>query len=378
MNTDGCIKTGHSLAQDAKTAVAEFARQVSQKDMALVMFFCSITYDLDSLAEEMNRQFQGVLVVGCTTAGEIGPSGYVEHSLSGLSFPADTCTAVVGRVDDLDRFKIAEGHAFAQALVHELGGHGVNVSASTAFGFLLVDGMSMHEEPVAHAMQSGLGAIQMIGGSAGDDLKFQQTWIFHDGAFHTNSAVLSVVSTTIPFRTIRSQHFVTDEERVVVTDANASERIIREINGLPAAEEYARLVGVEPGDLKPSHFAAWPVVVMIDGTDYVRSIQKVNQDGSLTFYCAIEDGLVLRVARGTDMLGKLKETIHQLQDELGAPQAILVCDCILRNLEAARTGVKGEIANVFLHNNAVGFSTYGEQFAGVHVNQTLTGVAFGR
>jgi hypothetical protein len=29
-------------------------------------------------------------------------------------------------------------------------------------------------------------------------------------------------------------------------------------------------------------------------------------------------------------------------------------------------------------NNAVGFSTYGEQFNGIHVNQTLTGVAIGR
>lgn len=37
-------------------------------------------------------------------------------------------------------------------------------------------------------------------------------------------------------------------------------------------------------DLGPMRFAASPVVVMIDGTDYVRSIQKANQDGSLTFF----------------------------------------------------------------------------------------------
>ena len=28
-------------------------------------------------------------------------------------------------------------------------------------------------------------------------------------------------------------------------------------------------------------------------------------------------------------------------------------------------------------NNALGFNTYGEQFCGVHVNQTLTAVALG-
>ena len=30
-----------------------------------------------------------------------------------------------------------------------------------------------------------------------------------------------------------------------------------------------------------------------------------------------------------------------------------------------------------MRNNTIGFSSYGEQFRGVHVNQTLTGCAIG-
>jgi hypothetical protein len=56
---------------------------------------------------------------------------------------------------------------------------------------------------------------------------------------------------------------------------------------------------------------------------------------------------------------------------------MLVCDCILRNLEATRTGQKEALGELFRRNNAVGFSTYGEQFGGVHINQTLTGIAIG-
>ena len=48
-------------------------------------------------------------------------------------------------------------------------------------------------------------------------------------------------------------------------------------------------------DLNSVPFADSPFVVKIDGANYVRSIQKVNPDGSLTFFCAIEEGLVLRV-----------------------------------------------------------------------------------
>jgi hypothetical protein len=32
---------------------------------------------------------------------------------------------------------------------------------------------------------------------------------------------------------------------------------------------------------------------------------------------------------------------------------------------------------VFRHNNTIGFSSYGEQYLGVHVNQTLTSIAIG-
>jgi hypothetical protein len=32
---------------------------------------------------------------------------------------------------------------------------------------------------------------------------------------------------------------------------------------------------------------------------------------------------------------------------------------------------------VLQENNTIGFHTYGEQFRGVHVNQTLVGIAFG-
>jgi len=124
-------------------------------------------------------------------------------------------------------------------------------------------------------------------------------------------------------------------------------------------------------------FAASPVVVMIDGTDYVRSIQKVNDDGSLSFYCAIEEGLVLRVAHGVDLVHNLEETFAQIRKEIGSPQFVFGCDCILRNLEVTQNGLKDRVGEIFVRNNTVGFSSYGEQFRGVHVNQTLTGCAIG-
>lgn len=377
MDIHSSIRLAQSCATEARQAVLEFHAAVAQPDMELVVFFCSSEYDLDALAEEMNRLFAGVQVVGCTTAGEMGPICYYRHSLTGASFAAGSCTAVSGRLARLSRFDIAQGKAFAQDLLQRLESRAPQAGPDDSFAFLLIDGLSGREEPVTHVLQYALGGIPLFGGSAGDDLKFSKTHVYSDGRFHSDCAVLTLISTPLPFRMFKTQHFVSTSERLVVTASDPARRIVREINGLPAAEEYARLVGVDVGELNPMRFAAAPVVVTIGGTDYVRSIQKVNADGSLTFFCAIEEGLVLRVAHGVDLVENLEQTFDRIRAEIGPPQVVFGCDCILRNLEMTRTGNKARIEAILQRNNTIGFSSYGEQFRGLHVNQTFTGIAIG-
>lgn len=371
------IRTGQSSATDAHQAVAEFHAAVVQQEMELVIFFCSNEYDLDVLAAEINQLFAGVQVVGCTTAGEIGPAGYLEHSLSGASFPSGNHLAVSGLLENLKQFEIARAQDFVQNLLQNLESKEPKDSSENSFALLMIDGMSIAEEPAAHALQYALGNIPLFGGSAGDDQKFTQTYMFSDGKFHFDSAVLILINTTLPFTIFKTQHFIPTDERMVVTDADSSERIVKEINGLPAAEEYARLLGINVDELNPMRFAASPIVVMIEGTDYVRSIQKANPDGSLTLYSSIEEGLVLRVAHGADMVSNMEQTFDKIHAEIGHPQLVIGFDCILRKQEIMQNGMQGHIAEIFMANNSIGFNSYGEQFHGVHVNQTLTGVAIG-
>jgi hypothetical protein len=371
------IKTAHSVAPDARLAVREFHAAVSGPDLALVVFFCSSQYDLDVLADEINFLFADIPVIGCTTAGEIGPAGSLTHSISGASFPAGDCTAVVGRMDRLQAFNADAGQAFVGKLLGRLESITVGTTPGNRFALEMIDGLSNREETVVNVLQRALGNIPLVGGSAGDDLAFEHTQVFCDGEFHTDAAVLAIVETVYPLTLFKTQHFVGTHERMVVTAADASNRTIMELNGLPAAQEYARVVGVRLEDLTASIFSASPVVVRINGVDYVRSIQKTNPDGSLTFYCAIDRGLILRVAHGADFVGNLQHTFDDIHAKVGAPQLVIACDCIFRRLEMTDKHLTADTENVFQHNNVVGFSTYGEQFMGIHVNQTLTGLAIG-
>lgn len=376
LQTQGILR-GHSCAKDARDAVRELHEQIAQARMELVVFFCSSAYDLDALAVEIGSRFAGVQVVGCTTAGEIGPAGYCDYSVSGASFPTDGFSIVAGAIEGLRTFDTGIGQNLAQHLLQRLEHRAPHLSTQDSFAFLLIDGLSVREEPVTRALQSAFSDLPLVGGSAGDGLEFRRTHVYFDGAFRNDSAVVVLGATRAPFRIFKTQHFVTVNRRVVVTSADPATRLVREIDGRLAAEVYAELVGVDVGNLDPMRFAAAPMVVVIDGTNYVRSIQRANPDRSLTFFCAIESGLVLRVARGENLLGNLEETFAGLRADIGEPQLVLACDCILRKLEIAQSTDRERVVNLLRENRTVGFNTYGEQYHGVHVNQTLTGIAFG-
>lgn len=377
MNQQSDIRIAHSLKEDPAAAVREFYAGVSLPEMAFVIFFCANTYDRTVLATEMAAAFAGSPVIGCTTAGEIGPTGYCAQSLVGASFSTADSRAVMAHIGDLKHFDAKTGHALIQHLLLRLEEQTNEIDSANCFAFLLIDGLSIREEFVSRVLQSELGNIPLLGGSAADGLNFNQTFVYSEGRFHENSAVLLLCHTRLPFKVLRTQHFVPTEHRMVVTEADDARRIVYEINGLPAALEYARLVGVDAGSLDPLRFAAFPVVVVIDNAYFVRSIQQANPDNSLTFFCAIEEGMVLRLAKGVDLLENLRLALGDVQKQIGKPQLLLACDCILRKLEIFQSGIVESMNQLLKQYHVVGFNTYGEEYCGIHVNQTFVAIAIG-
>lgn len=371
------VRIAQSSAQDLELAVQELHAGLVQPAMALVVIFCSSAYDRPLLATAITRLFADTLVVGCTTAGEIGPAGMQKNSLVGVSFSADTFHAVVGLITDLQHFETQDVRKFAQKLLQDLEAQAPLANNQNSFGFLLIDGLSVREEPVIQALQTHLSIIPLVGGSAGDNLRLKNTHVFLNGRFYQDSAVLLLLNTALPFKIFKTQHFVPSEQRMVVTAADISRRVVMELNGLPAAYEYARLLGIDVSDLNARHFAASPVVVTIAGNHYVRSIQRANPDQSLTFYCAIEEGLVLRMAHGVDLLENLRQTFALVRAEIGPPQLTLAFDCVLRRLELDQQGLTAFAGKLLCENQAVGFNTYGEQYRGIHANQTFAAIAIG-
>ena len=371
------IARAASSAADPEIAARELADALVRPEAGLVIVFASADYDLPALGAALKARFAPVPVVGCTTAGEISPSGCRQGSISGIVLCGLDFAAEAQTIRHLASFSVADGQDVVRKAVQGLRAKAAWAVPSNMFAFTLIDGMSGCEEELISSLYGAMGQVPLFGGSAGDCMRFERTHVLQDGRFLDDAALFVLVATTRPFRVFKTEHFVAGSEKVVVTEADPARRIVYEINGEPAAVEYARIVGVDADHLTPMAFANHPVVVRVGGANYVRSIQKMNPDGSLTFFCAIDEGIVLTVARSVDLAENLGQVFDSLRRDIGPPELVLGFDCILRGLEVEEKGSRDAVDRLLVANNVIGFSTYGEQYQAMHVNQTLTGVAIG-
>lgn len=372
------IRASSVIESDPFRAASRLAEEIGGEGTGLAVVFCSPKYDHDVLARALSAAFGPVPVIGCTTAGEIGPLGYIQGGLAGFSFGADELVFETGLIQNVSTLPRRDGQAAAYGLRQRLAERLVEFDPKRCFAFLLVDGLCVHEENVARSLSDGLGGIILVGGSAGDGLRFAHTAVLYDGRFHSDAALLLLGWTPRRFQPIKHQHFLSGTRRHVITGANPEKHVVTEINGFPAAEEYARAIGCRREDLSPEVFAAHPMAVKVGGVEFVRSIQQANPDGSLTFFCAVDEGMVLEMTEPGDLTAELSTLFENLEHRIGPLSLVIGCDCILRRLEIERKGVVEQVSAIMRAHHVVGFSTYGEQFHGMHVTQTFTGIAFGQ
>lgn len=372
------VVVAQSKAATAVSVVADIAAQLPSDGLALILFFVSPWYDPHEFFAEVTKTFPGAPVYGCTTAGELAPDGWGDNSVVALGFMADDFSAVARPIFDLANFRVEDGRRIGAELRQELARCGGDADDQRSFGLLLIDGLCQREEAVMSAIYASLDNIPVVGGSAGDGLRFERTWIFCNGQAHTDAAILILLKTSLPFRLFKCDNFEPTATKMVVTEADAERRVVKEINAEPAAREYSRAVGIMDTKLDAFSFASHPVLVRVGGAYYARSIQRMNPDGSLSFFCAIDEGMVLTAARARNPVGATLDLFAETRDEIGDVSLYLGFECVLRRLDAEQHQFAREMSELYRENRVVGFHTYGEQFRSMHVNQTLTGVAIGK
>lgn len=371
------VRVASTAQSDVGAAVEEIRRDLGAAAIQHLVVFFSLEHDPGQLAAALGSAFPGVPVSGCSTAGEITPSGMMKGGIVAIAFPHEGFRIHADLIANVDAFGIEGAAHIVRKLKAQMAERIAGRLGEKVFALMLVDGLSNAEERLVASVHWAIDDVQLIGGSAGDGLTFSRTSLLHNGRAVTRASILIMVETDFPFRVFKTQNFAPTEIKLVVTAADSENRIVHELNAEPAAHEYAAAIGLMPDELGPFSFASYPLVVKVGGDYYCRSIRNMNPDGSLSFFCAIDEGLVFTVARPQDMLRSTSETLESIDAALGGIDFVIGFDCILRRLDAETRQIRHEVDALYRKYSVVGFHTYGEQFNAMHLNQTLTGIAFG-
>jgi hypothetical protein len=100
------IRRAVTQAASPEVAAAELFAQMHTDQMELGLFFCSADYDVATIGPELAKRFKGSKLIGCTTAGEISPLGYLDGSITGVSLPAGSFISVERRIDNISKFSM--------------------------------------------------------------------------------------------------------------------------------------------------------------------------------------------------------------------------------------------------------------------------------
>ena len=370
--TPAYVTVGVSHSRDAATAVREATEALALDETRFLLVFVPQGHDLEALAAALGQRCGGVPVFGCTSAGQITEMGYETEAFLVLAFPKAhfRCASVL--FEPLNPLQITGIATHAKRLAENFS----HTAGWNRLALVFADGLSKQEDLLISALSNVLDDMPVFGGSAGDGLRFEETFVLHNATFPRDAALLVLLETNLGFQGLGFDHFLPTDRQVVITEANPRERLVYEINGAPAACEYARLVGCKVEDLSPQVFAENPMLVEHNQNHYVRAISDATEGHALSFLAAIDDGLIMSLGKGREIMATLTDGLAIADCSGRAPDFILGFDCALRKLEIEHKQLSGAVSAVFRDRRVYGFNTFGEQHRGLHMNQTFVGIAF--
>lgn len=372
-------------AAGERAAAREILGQVPGRKLGFTALFCSTLHDLGKLGRAL--QAGGLEnVIGAATGRSIGPGGFLGAGVTGFHLPGDRFKVADALIDDVREFGLPDARALVQSLLRRLR-RSADADFPHLFAILLADAEPRCEERLVAALGTELGGVPLVGGSTGDVYfnppsaqSSMQARVLHRGRAVRGGAVLCLIAARDPVLALTHHNFVPGRRRLVVTDADPDRRLVREIDGRNAVKVYAAACGMKAPPKDVGAFAPYPLMIKVGGHYFARGVQRIYDDGSVEFACAMEPGLVVTVARPVDMLQRLTEAFATLTATLGPLALVIGFDCAARTVYMEQHGLTAAVSALFEKNRVVGFSTLGEQFNTIHVNNSFTclGVAAGK
>ena len=370
-------RSAHTAQTDTATAVTEILAGLEGVDAAALIFFAAPTHDGAVILERLADRFPEKPVIGCTTAGEFDQNGMSDGGLTAIALPHGMINRAVAAMAEFDNGVDAAVKAAVRSLEDQANVTLRDLNPDRYVGLVLIEGMHGREERVNEVLGNAAPLLSFVGGTAGDDLKFDVTQVYSGSTTSTNGIALMLLDLAVPFTVLRTCSYEPIGRTLSITKADKEKRTVWEIDNRPAAEVYAEALGTTVEDLDFSQFATYPLGLMINGQPWIRCVQQVLDGRGLTFACQLLEGMDVEVMRSIDLVAETRTAIQQAVNQVGgtASGAVLF-NCVHRKAEIEKKNLADGFIDSLGGIPSAGFHTYGESWLG-HMNCTLTGVVFG-
>jgi hypothetical protein len=372
-------------ARDPGPAAEEICRQLGSVNAPLIVMFASRERDQRALNRAVRERLpRETRLLGATTGGEIDRDGMHAGTVVAAALHGDLEVGLgLGR--DLSHDGVTAGETAIRNAARELGARPEDL-ASRKYGALVIDdGIRLCKEQLLLGVMSLNQALLAVGGGASDsepDPAKQSAIVHVDGEIATDAVAVALFRTEAPWAAMRSHWYEPTGQMVRITKVDHTARRALEIDGQPAAQRYAALLGVGIDELefgKPNGFAVRPTALKVGREYFIRGPWKPLDDGSILFANMLEEGSELELVQITDIVESTRRFLEsELPARVPSPSAALFFHSSGRKAYAEATGRLGDLGGVFkAAPPCIGLNAHFEIHCGFQINTTLTALAFG-
>lgn len=316
--------TGSSVNSNPKTAGAEAAAKAKAglDSVSMAYVYASCDYDLDAMLAGIAEELPGVPVIGNTSfTGVITPKGYItgEDGFVGIMAVSDPdMTVGVAAVERAD-CPVDAGEQAAKLAMERAG-------KTTPPDYYYMAAPSGLEEFYVKGITKVIGRVPFYGGSAADN-SIEGKWklytdkgVFADGVavafFYTDKKMTNKF--TGAYRETKDAGIIT---KVV------DNRVLAEIDGVPALEKYASWRGMDVEALKGGALLAETITSPLGVKDRLGDLVAIrhpmngNDDLSMNIGNNLAEGTaVIRMEGSVDeLIDSTGKTLADLKAKMPAP-----------------------------------------------------------
>lgn len=315
--------TGSSTNSNPKVAGAEAAKKAKEGLAAVNMayVYASCAYDLDAMLAGIAEEMPGVPVIGNTSfTGVITPEGYIsgEDGFVGIMAVSDPDMTVGIAAIEKDCCAVMAGEQAAKLAMERAG----KEIAPDYFYMVAPPG---EEEFYLKGITKVIGRVPFYGGSAADNSIAGEWKLYTDkGAFADGVAVAFFYTDKKMTNKFTGAYHETADMGIITKVAD--NRVLVEIDGVPAVEKYAAWRDMDVEALKGGALLVETIVSPLGVKDRLGDLVAIrhpmngNDDLSMNVGNNLAEGTaVIRMEATVDeLIDSTGNTLAELKEKMGA------------------------------------------------------------